>query len=572
MTRSLDGRPVPTDGRPVEYDDGFRTPQNPVVPFSPGADGAAVSATRRMLDAAAEQMGREIDWLRVSTGESTRERDGEALPAETVQAFRRFRVGLHGQLAESRADALALEATLRRRLGLTAAVSRHTTLRSQPAPSRTGLDVALFRDVSADTGTCFEYGPGTDEGNALAEFLRGTTGSDRVPEGPAGYSISPISQAAAEALVDEALAYAFDQDHDTVTLAHQGDLRPASEGSFLAWAREYIEDEYGDSVVDEATFRDDYESYPEDELVLFERRTDDLCRALVVDPSEYDVLVAPALGGTYLSAVARGVAGEFGGGAAVGVGGGRLLASSRPTEQGDCSEPAMSPVSLLLAGCLLFDYLGWVDAATVLRAAVSATLADRVAPQAGVGSHSRPTPQTPAAFADAVISRLDDPQREPGAGGVRSSPGERASIQEAIATLYSAVFEDALAPDEVELNQLLGEDEEADVSFPAVGLNFYYWRRWSVERRLEVLLHELAHVEEDDGERDHGDEFYDRLVELTDIAAEWQPELEEAFGEPIEFDRVRRFVVDSVHEETIETDIDEVGARKRWIREQFSLD
>lgn len=574
MTQRFDWQPDPTAGNVVTYDqeEGFRTPENPVVPFASGTDEAAVSATRRMLDAAAEGMGREINWLRVTTGDVAREGDGDPLPEETVQAFRRFRVGLHGPLATTRTDALALETTLRRRLDLMAAVSRHTNLRLNPSPpTRVDLDVTLFRDVSAVTGTAVEDKPASDEENGLGEFLRDASGGGHVPDSPTGYTISQITREATEALVDESFSYAFDRNQDTVTLAHQGDLRDASEGSFIVWAREYIADEFGDSVVDEETFREEYDDYPEDELVVFERRTADLCRDLAVDPGEYDVLVAPALGGTYLSAVARGVAGESGDAAAVGVGDGRIVAAARPEEQGPDPDSGTAPMSLLLAGCLLFDYLGWEDAATALRTAVSTTLAECAGPQAGVGSHSCSELESASAFADAVVSRLDEPRRESGAGGVRSTPTERASIQQAISTLYNAVFADELTPEEVELNQLMSEDEEADVSLPEVGINFYYWRRWSVERRLEVLLHELAHVEEEDDERDHGDEFYDRLVELTEIAAEWEQELEEVFDEPIDFDRLRQLVVDSAHEETIETDIDDVESRKQWLRQQFSI-
>jgi isocitrate dehydrogenase len=234
---------------------------------------------------------------------------------------------------------------------------------------------------------------------------------------------------------------------------------------------------------------------------------------------------------------------------------------------GDRAASERNPIGLLLAGRLLFEYLGWQDAASVVRDAIAGTLADGLLPPGVRHGNARGTPVSVETFADAVVERLDPSAEEPGSGGVRSSAEERAAIKGAIASLHNALFEDELAPADVTLNQLLDEDEEADVSLPEVGINFYYWRRWSVERRLEVLLHELAHVDEDPGEPDHGDEFYERLVELTELAAEWQPELEAVLGDPLDFDRVVRLVVEPVHEETIEPDRDSVAERRRELRD-----
>jgi isocitrate dehydrogenase len=104
---------------------------------------------------------------------------------------------------------------------------------------------------------------------------------------------------------------------------------------------------------------------------------------------------------------------------------------------------------------------------------------------------------------------------------------------------------------------------EAEIYLPSVGINFRYWRLWSVERRIEVLLHELAHVE--NYEDDHAPAFYERLVELVEIAEDRRPDLEASFGTSIDFDLVKRHVVESVHEYVIERDIDTVAERRRAV-------
>jgi isocitrate dehydrogenase len=569
MNRCFEQCSVPSEGETVRYEDGFITPEAPIVPFSPGVDEELVSATRRVLDTAAEQVGRQIHWMRVYTGDAARERYGDPLPEETLEVFREFRLGILGSLSEERQDALALCSDLRRRLEITTAATRCASSEWHPLPIHgDDLDVTLFRDVSEDVAASLEYGPETDDAATLREILLQSSGSERVPDEPTGYSVSPISQSATEALVDVTLEYAFEHDRDTVTIAHQGDLRPGSEGSFIEWARDYLHAEYGDSVVDESTFRKEYRTFPDDEIVLFERRTEELCRELLVNASEYDTILAPALGGTYVAAVVGVAAGQTVETAELGLGDEQLVVSAHSSRH---DRSGTNPIPLILAGCLLFDYLGWADAASVVRTTISGTLAEGLLPGELFRQSTGGEPMKAGEFADKIIDRIGSFSREPGSGGIKTTPGERAAIKEAIAALYNIVFEDSLASAEIELNQLLHEDEEADISLPEVGINFYYWRRWPVERRLEVLLHELAHIEEEPDEGDHSDEFYERVLDLTAIASDWSEELEDAFSEDINFDRVHRFIVESVHEETIE-DSETVSKRKRWLRERLSLD
>lgn len=576
IPEEFDRLSIPEDGEVTTYDDGFRSPEEPIVPVAHGADDAVVSAARRIFDATVDLMGRDVHWLRIYTGEEARARYDDPLPEDTVRALRQFRLGLVGTPATPREAALQLETELQRRVGLTAAVTHRSRLEWLPSPLRTGrqFEVTVVRDVTEDAAAAIEYPPGSAETEKFREFLRSTADNpERIPEGPTGYGVRPFSATSTHSVVDAAMDYAFDRDRNTVTIVHQGDRLPASEGSFRDWARTYLEDEYDDAIIHEHVFHEEYDGgYPEDEIVVLERRTDEICRDLLARPDEYDVLVAPALGGMYVSAIAAEAIGGVGVAPGVAIGDGRVIATPQLTADQHHGEGEGTPIGTLLSGCLLFEYIGWDDTASAIRSAVSAALADGFLPRDLYRRRARGTPVTADEFAEAVIERLSLEDRDPGSGGVRTTADERAEIRRIIAGLYNIVFEDHLSPDDIELNQLLGADEEADVYLPEVGLNFHYWRRWSPERRLEVLLHELAHVDEETGDRDHGDEFYDRFAELTDIAAAWKPELEALFGESIDIDRVHRCIIESVHEETIEPDIETVRQRRRTLRERFTID
>lgn len=152
---------------------------------------------------------------------------------------------------------------------------------------------------------------------------------------------------------------------------------------------------------------------------------------------------------------------------------------------------------------------------------------------------------------------------------VRTTPEELEHIRKVIAGVHDAVFADDLDPDDIELSQLRSDDTEMDVYPPRWGVNVRLWRRWGPVKKMEVLLHEMAHVE--DPEDNHGPDFWQRLAELVDIAADHWDEVEDAIGADIDVDAVRRKIVDEVHEGVIDGRRDTVRDRRRWLRDRFGL-
>lgn len=565
---------VPADGERVRYDPEtgtFSGPTVPIIPFVCGTNGEpVVSAARRVLDAGAEEMGRTISWLRVFAGENAREQYGTTLPDDTVSAFERFRLGLVGPLSEQTRQRLRAEARKRLSVDTEMRPISHLAWTPSPVSTRANLNVACFRDVTEDAAAGLEFEDGSAEASRVRDLIESEFERTGLHEGAAGFGIRPITRAATERLVERATEYALDRDRSRVTIVHQGDQLPATEGGFCQWALEHLDAEYGDAIVSEERFRAEYDGYPDDELVVAQRHTDDVLAELLTDPDEYDVLVAPALAGHHVAAVGATIAGGPGVTPVALIGDGRILAGPVPYSRGGRANTELAnPVATIRAGCFLFETLGWDDAAGVVRDGVEATLADGVFTR-DLGRQTARTDSVSAAeFADRVIDHIHAPDEPSQSDGVRTTPEERAAITGTIAGVYNVLFEDRIQPADIELNQLRNEDEEADIYLPEVGINFRYWRRWSVERRLEVLLHEFAHVENyDDG---HGPSFYDRLVELAEIAEDWQAELEVIFDEPIDFVLLKRYLVESVHEETIELDVESVADRKRALREAFEL-
>lgn len=148
----------------------------------------------------------------------------------------------------------------------------------------------------------------------------------------------------------------------------------------------------------------------------------------------------------------------------------------------------------------------------------------------------------------------------------------RTDLQEIVAGSYSLVFEDDLEPAALDLYAIDSTHVEAEIDLPEFGINRASWEsEWGAERKLEILLHEFAHVEEEPAEPDHGPRFYERLTELVHIANAHQDEFEALFGTSLDFEAVQKHVVASVNQYTVEQDLEAVDERKSALRERFDL-
>lgn len=573
MGREFEHFSVPDSGDRLQYDADFESPESPIIPIIADSPDPLVSAARQVLDAASSLMGRTIHWMAIPAAALRETPRTSSYWQAAFDAFRHFRIGIIGSQIHPDQPTRISTSDFLREAGLDVTMHHHS--KKWLAPSDQSSDwtaITIFWNHSEDSGAALEYGPDRSVTSSFRNLLL-ETGSDpsKIPTGPTGFGVRPHSARGTESTLDIAMDFALEHDRNTLTIAHQSDRFPRSEGSFQRWAHSTLDTEYGDAIIDEESFHDGPGGFPADEIIIRDRLTNTLVQELSSHPTEHDVIVAPAGAATLLSSLASEVLSTIDPAPSIRIGDGQLATVFNRTAHGKPRNVPTSPIAAFLSGCLLFDYIGWVDSATALRKAISAAIADVVSQRSLSTQAGQWKTTSLDTFTVAVLNRLATFEADPGSGGVRTTSGERQLIKHTIAGLYTLLFEDHLSPEEIELNQLLHADEEADVYLPEVGLNFEYWRQWSVERRMEVLLHELAHVDETAGERDHGDEFYARLVELTEIAADRSHALEDLFAEPIDFTQVSRYLIESVHEETIESDFDSVSARQTKLADQLGL-
>ena len=382
---SYDKVEVPDDGKAIAVDEGtdeLDVPSTPIIPIIYG-DGIGTDvgpAAQQVLDAAAEETGRSISWMRLYAGESARERYDENLPEETVDAIREFRVAIKGPLTTPVGSGFrSLNVALRKKLDLYANVRPTYHLDGVPSPVKTpeAMDMVNFRENTEDVYAGIEWEAGTDGAERVREFVEKEMGFDStIHDGPVGIGVKPISEFGSKRLIREAIDYALENDRGSVTLVHKGNIMKFTEAAFRDWGYELAEEEYGDEVITEDTLWNEYDGEaPDGAVVLKDRIADNMLQQLLTRTEQYDVLAMPNLNGDYLSDAAGAQIGGLGIAPGANLGEGRVLAEpvhgSAPKYAG---EDKVNPTAIILSGRIMLEQLGWDDAADLVRNAVEKTI------------------------------------------------------------------------------------------------------------------------------------------------------------------------------------------------------
>jgi len=380
---------VPEEGEPIEVldkeTDELAVPEKPIIPLLHG-DGIGTDvgpAAQTVLTAAAQATGRDVAWMRIYAGESAREKYGENLPDDTVEAIRQFRVALKGPLTTPVGSGFrSLNVALRKTLDTYANVRPTYHLDGVPSPvsEPEKMDMVTFRENTEDVYAGIEWEEGTEAVEQVREFVEGEMGFEgAIHDGPVGIGVKPITEFGTKRLVRQAIDYALDHDRDSVTLVHKGNIMKFTEGQFRDWGYEVAEEEYGDEVITEDTLWEERDGErPDDVLVVNDRIADNMLQQVLTRTEQYDVLATMNLNGDYISDACGAQIGGLGIAPGANFGDGLCLAEpvhgSAPKYAG---QDKVNPTAMMLSGVLMFDYLGWDDAAALVKDAVEHTISSK---------------------------------------------------------------------------------------------------------------------------------------------------------------------------------------------------
>ena len=391
--------------------DGLEVPDHPIIPFIEG-DGIGPdiwAAAQRVLDASVDKAygrDRALEWKEVLAGEKAFNETGEWLPEETIEAFRQYLVGIKGPLTTPVGGGIrSLNVALRQMLDLYVCLRPVRWYQGVPSPMKHPelIDMVIYRENTEDVYAGKELEANTEGVKRLLTFLEEEYGWDIRSD--SGIGIKPISETGTKRLVRAAIQHAVDNDRDSVTLVHKGNIMKFTEGAFREWGYEVVRDEFSDVAVS----WEDSGGDPGDKIMVKDVIADAFLQQIVTRPDEYDVIATMNLNGDYVSDALAAQVGGIGiapGGNINYDTGHAIFEATHGTAPKYAGMDKVNPGSVILSGELMLRYMGWNEAADLIVKGMEATIEDKIVTYDFARLMDDPTEVKTSEFADAVIERM----------------------------------------------------------------------------------------------------------------------------------------------------------------------
>jgi isocitrate dehydrogenase len=389
-------------------DGALAVPDEPIIPFIEG-DGTGVDiwpAAQLVLDAAAAKYGKKISWKEVLAGEKAYNETGNWLPDETITIFREYLIGIKGPLTTPVGGGFrSLNVALRQILDLYVCLRPIRYFEGVPSPVKRPdlVDMVIFRENTEDIYAGLEVQEGTPEAKRMIQLLHDEFGWDIRPD--SGIGIKPVSITGSKRLIRAALNYAVQHNRKSVTLVHKGNIQKFTEGAFRNWGYELTREEFSDVAVG----WDDCAGNPGDRILVKDNIADITLQQVLTRPDEFDVIATTNLNGDYLSDA---LAAQVGGiGIAPGaninyVTGHGIFEATHGTAPKYAGQDKVNPGSVLLSGVMMFEHLGWQDAANDIIKALQTTISEKIVTYDFARQMDGATEVKTSEFASAIVDRL----------------------------------------------------------------------------------------------------------------------------------------------------------------------
>jgi isocitrate dehydrogenase len=405
---------VPRNGERIEFSDGkLSVPSKPIIPFVEG-DGTGPDIWRasvRVFDAAVEMAyggEKKVEWMEVYAGEKSFKQFNDWLPQESIDAMQEFRVSIKGPLTTPVGGGIrSLNVTLRQVLDLYACIRpvRYFEGVGAPVKEPEKVNIVIFRENTEDVYAGIEWKAGSPEANKLREFLRTEFKSDIRENSAIG--IKPMSEFGSKRLVAMAIDYAINKGRESVTLVHKGNIMKFTEGAFRDWGYEVAREKFGAMTVTEAEMAKSVETRA-DAVIIRDRIADSMFQQMLLRPSEYSVIATPNLNGDYLSDAAAAQVGGLGIAPGGNVGDGvAVFEATHGTAPKYANLDKINPGSVILSGVMMFEYMGWNEAANLIVKGVEHAIKTKRVTYDLARQMPGATEVSTSAFGDAVIAGMN---------------------------------------------------------------------------------------------------------------------------------------------------------------------
>jgi isocitrate dehydrogenase len=387
----------------------------------------------------AYQGKRQISWFKVYAGDEACEVYGtyQYLPEDTLQAIKEYGVAIKGPLTTPVGGGIrSLNVALRQINDLYACVRPCRYYQGTPSPHKypEKLDVIIYRENTEDIYLGIEWRQGTE----MAERIINLLNNELIPASPehgkkqirldSGIGIKPISKTGSQRLIRRAIRHALrlPKNQQTVTLVHKGNIMKYTEGAFRGWGYELATTEFRSECVTEreSWILSNQEANPDisvaenaqliepgynaltaekqavicqeiekvlnaiwsthgngqwkDKVMVNDRIADSVFQQLQTRPDEYSVLATMNLNGDYVSDAAAAVVGGLGMAPGANIGDEcAIFEATHGTAPKHAGLDRINPGSVILSGVMMLEYMGWQEAADLIKQGISNAIANR---------------------------------------------------------------------------------------------------------------------------------------------------------------------------------------------------
>jgi isocitrate dehydrogenase len=366
-------------GTAITMENGLlNVPNDPVINYIEG-DGIGVDITPVMIkvvNASIEKAysgQKQIVWSEVLAGEKAFNATGEWLPEETLDAMRTGLVSIKGPLTTPVGGGIrSLNVALRQKLDLYACVRPVRWYEGTPSPVKApeNVDMIIFRENSEDVYAGIEWEAGSPEVKKVIDFLQNEMGVDKIRfPNTSGIGIKPVSQEGTARIVRAAIKYAVDNDKESVTLVHKGNIMKFTEGGFRDWGYQLAKDEFGASELDGGPWCTLTNPKTGNTIIIKDVIADAMLQQIILRPSEYGVLTTMNLNGDYISDALAAQVGGIGiaPGANINYDNGiAIFEATHGTAPKYTGMNKVNPGSLILSAEMMLRHMEWHEAADLI--------------------------------------------------------------------------------------------------------------------------------------------------------------------------------------------------------------
>lgn len=374
-------------------------PDMPVIPFIEG-DGTGPdiwAASVRVIDAAVKHAynnTKKIIWKEVFAGEKSFKLSGQWLPVDTLDAFKKYKVGIKGPLTTPVGEGIrSLNVALRQELDLYVCLRPVKYLPGVPSPVKEPekVDMHIFRENTEDIYAGIEFMTGTPAADKIKNFLINEmkVTNIRFPES-SSIGIKPVSEEGSKRLIRAALKYTIERNLPSLALVHKGNIMKFTEGAFKNWGYELAEKEFGEKVFTWAQYdrivKAEGKEAAEEQMATAAKAGKVIVKDVIADaflqqillrPAEYSVIATLNLNGDYISDALAAMVGGIGiaPGANINyVTGHAIFEATHGTAPKYAGLDMVNPGSVILSGAMMLEYMGWDKAAALIYTALETTV------------------------------------------------------------------------------------------------------------------------------------------------------------------------------------------------------